>query len=164
MSDASVKGGWWAGLDRARQIMFLALGLMLVSQFFHYQGAYLQHGLMGIGGGGGGDHVEPDVASGVGIATTTSPIAGVTGWHLHPHAWLVLAALLAGFLLGPKLGRGWMAWGYWIGVVGLITCMFPTSLTLGPPGYGYIAGLAAIGLAIWAALVNRKALKGATTA
>jgi hypothetical protein len=160
---AAAKTGWWMALDRERQIMLTAIVVMTASQFFHYQGAYIQHLSIGIVGGGGGDHVVADLNTGAAIAAATNPVAGVSGWSLHHHAWMVLAALAAVFALAPRVWA-WRGWAYWAGVFGLITCLFPTPMELSPPGAGYIGGLIAVAIGVWAARVNGKAIKMEKTA
>lgn len=131
---------------------------MSVSQFLHYQGSYSQQLSMGIFGGGG-DYVRPDLASGTAIAHVQNKVAGVSGWTLHSHAWLILVALLFAFALNLKLGNAWKKWRYWAAVCGMAVCLIPTSFSLAPPGFGFILGLIAVAIAVWAARLHDSELK-----
>jgi hypothetical protein len=142
-----------------RNLVLIAIGVMTLSQFFHYQASYDQQIGVAIGGGGGGDYVQPNLSTGVAIARASNHVNGVSGWSMHPHAWTFLAALAVVFGLNLKLGRAWEAWGYWVAVVGLVCCVFPVDLTLTLPGLGLLAGLVAVAMAIWAARAQAKILK-----
>ncbi len=154
-----VMQNWWAALGRPRRIMLIAIALMTLSQFFDYDSGITTTIGMPIVGGGGGDHVEANLATGAAIANASITIPGTTGWTLHPHARLILGALALLFATGLALGEWWLVWGYWIAVAGLVVCLYP--FDLGTPGVGALAGLIATGLGIWAARANAKRPKPA---
>ena len=144
------------GSGRPRRLVMAAIALMTVSQFFHYQATYRQQTGIAIVGGGGGDHVVADIATGTAIAHAYYTIDGVSGWSLHHHVWIVLAALAVVFGFRLRPGQVWDVWGFWIAVAGLVLCLFPTDTTMAPPGLGFYMGVVAVLIAIRAALLHRR--------
>jgi hypothetical protein len=139
---------WWAGLDRARRMMIVAIGVMTVSQFMNYIAPHTETRavlMMGV--------YVPNASSGaIGVE---QPVAGTSGWTAHPYAWLILGALGLLFATGLDLGQWWTRWRYWIAVAGLVLCLFPFDLE-DAPGWGLLAGVVAIAIGVWAARASHK--------
>lgn len=134
---------WWARLAKARKIMLVAIGVLFVSQFFEYRDNT---------GWGMLTHTT-DTTRYTGYVYSFGPSAG-TGWQLHPFAPLLILALAAVYLSGLQQGAWWRRWGYWLSC-GLVLVAEMPSAALRTLGGGL--GLAALGLAVWAALANMAA-------
>jgi hypothetical protein len=136
---------WWAALDRARRIAIISLAAMIVSQFMDYVAPSTRETPVEALG-----MVTPNGTLSGSTFNASTPMPGISGWAAHPYAWLILAALALLFAVNLDLGAWWKKWHYWVGVIGLTLCLFPFD-TDDMPGYGFLLGLAAIGIGIWAA-------------
>lgn len=137
----------WGELSQAQRITVVALGVMTLSQFMTYIAPHTvraQIELQGV--------YTINATSSFGV---NQAVAGQSGWSLHPHAWLVLGALLALFILQINLGEGWRRWRYWIAVAGMVACFLPFDLE-SPPGWGALVGVVAIAIGVWAARIARR--------
>jgi hypothetical protein len=128
---------------KARALALAAIGISFVSQFFEYasdtRGAMLTR--------------MTDERRYTGMETWGS--AGATGWEAHPYAWLVLAVLAIIYNIDAHESAFWTRWGYWLTVIGIFLCTVP-SQHANAAGVGFGIGVAAIGVAIWAAIRNRR--------
>jgi hypothetical protein len=138
---------WWAAIERPRKIMLIGVTAMLVSLFFNYVSA-----------GTSERHVEalgmvsPNSSVGGSTFTVNVPVAGQSGWELHPFDIVFLLALAVMFATGMKPGESVKRWWYWIGVALLVCCILPFD-TEDAPGLGVLIAIVAIGLGVYAARV-----------
>lgn len=132
----TTNSGW-----RAEHIAWTAIVLSFVSQFFQYEEDTR----------GGMLHRATDERYYTGISFFGS--AGGTGWAMHPHAWITLAALAVVYSTGTHAGRFWSRWGYWLTAAGILASTVPGRIA---GGAGALLGAVAFGIAIWAAIRNRR--------
>lgn len=140
--DAPAPAGTRAPPEGTWNATVLALGIMTVSQFLDYVAPHTERHtieLMGV--------YTPTATSGFGVEQA---VPGESGWSAHPYAWLMLGALLALFVLRVDLGDGWRRWRTWIAVAGMTLCLFPFDVEH-LPGWGFLLGLVAIAIGIFAA-------------
>lgn len=128
-----------ASLSLARKLMLAAIVLMAVSQFLPYSTAY-----------------RDAIMSGTSMPFAVNEGVDGTGWEVHGHA-LPMLLLLLGYFLSPLADdKGFGRFGWWVSVVALFITMMP-----GSPTPGVWVGLAAVGLAIVAAILNGRDVKRA---
>jgi hypothetical protein len=135
--------GWWAEVERPRRILLCAVALCFVSQFLNYgetQSFFLTNA------------TNTDYYTGMGSVESAA-----SGWRLHPLAAPILL-LLATVFASPLARRPEVRrWGYWAALALLFVAIVP----LAPVRhFGAMLGAVTFGLAVWAALANRKAEAG----
>ncbi len=126
------------GASPARKLMTVALILLFASQFFTYQN-YSGHSMMTVG---------------IGFESTTithwfGQEEG-TGWELHPHAYVIIAALVLIYLNEISETEFWSRWGWWL----TIPLFWAASSPGGISAPGAKMGMAAVLLALAAAVAN----------
>lgn len=133
------KAGWWNGLERPRRIMLIAIGLLFISQFFAY-GEKTNYHL-----------IDPGAAF---YTEMGSQEVEATGWELHPLAGPIILGLFLLFAMRfdnhPQVRR----WRYWAAVVLFIVATSPAAPVR---AFGAMLGVVALGLAVWSAIMARKA-------
>lgn len=131
----------------AQRWMIAAIALCAVSQFFLYLNDDSVAGLY--------DTTNPDYYTQL-IVFDPGQIG--SGWQLHPQAYLllpILAALVWWDVLAQ--GRWFLRFGYWLAATMIFASITPAAPFRG--AFGALLGLISFGIAIWAAILNRRAVR-----
>ncbi|WP_375396137.1 hypothetical protein [uncultured Sphingomonas sp.] len=138
---------WWSGLERSRKIVIAALALSFVSQFLRYK--------TDTSGGMLSREMDTDYYTGITLWGST----GGTGWQVHPIVVPMLIALAAIYLTDFHRRPFWNRRGHWIAIGMFFFCTAPADIvaTLG----GFLGGVVMV-LAVWSALIHRKAAQAGT--
>jgi hypothetical protein len=136
---------WWKDRPRPSQVALIAIAVLFVSQFFHYNDSHTW-GVLSISANWNtvGHYYSDGAKSG-------------TGWEIHRWAWLmiVILAVLHGSDISES--RHFLRFGYWLSLPLIIIAFTPASIST-PGGK---MGFAALCLMLLAAIWNLRTKKSA---
>jgi hypothetical protein len=131
---------WWSNLPRPRRLMLTATVVLFVSQFFMYSES-TDYGMLSM---------DANYNTHGTYWFTGDPVG--TGWQIHWQAKLIIPLLAVAYLSKICEDLRWRAWGYLASVFLVFFSMTPGQQWM----TGMRIGFAAMAIAIWAAVENRR--------
>jgi hypothetical protein len=133
----------WQKMSKARRTMTVALAVLFVSQFF----AYAEDRGYGV--------LSMDSNYNTSGTYWVDLEPSGTGWEIHPYARLIIPFLAFAYITSLCEQPWWRNWGYLASVMLVFICLSPGQQWMPGTRLGFVS----LGLAIWAAVQNRRARK-----